>query len=287
MTSPTPIQDLPCEVVHNREVGHGLKIMRLRPLSFDGSQAKFNCVPGQFVMLDLPVSDFHFRRPFSVLATYHGKDMDIYYKVVGKGTRMMQVLEAGDRINCLGPLGMGFTEPENPESTLYIGGGIGIAPLYFLQRRVKKRGHCFYGVRGEREIGLLHELNDAFGERNVHISTDEGSYGFHGNVCGLLEQQTDRIAAAREAYICGPTRMMEAAANLLYRINPDIKVQVSLEEHMPCGTGACTGCVVPRTDQYLPSKVCLEGPVFDARSINWSGDLLPMSSFCEESPCPL
>ena len=79
--------------------------------------------------------------------------------------------------------------------------------------------------------------------------------------------------------------MMQATAELLARVNPNLTIQVSLEEHMPCGTGACTGCVIPRADQYLPSKVCVEGPVFNAKSINWYGELLPLSAFCEESPC--
>jgi dihydroorotate dehydrogenase electron transfer subunit len=287
LPTPSKIQDMTCEVVHNRECGNGLKMMRLRPLAADGKAASFECQPGQFIMLDLPVSEFHFRRPFSVLATYNRCDLDIYYKIVGKGTRLMQELIPGDCIQCLGPLGIGFSEPTQPETALYIGGGIGIAPLYLLQRSIKTPGHCFYGVREQEDVGLEFELKDVFGEKNLYIATDDGSYGFHGNVCALLEQHSDKILAAQEAYICGPTRMMEAAANLLYQINPQLRVQVSLEEHMPCGTGACTGCVVPRSDQYLPSKVCVEGPVFDARSIQWDGALLPMSAFCEESPCPL
>ena len=287
LLSSSRLQDLTCRVLSNQDCGHGLKILRLQAL--ESFAENFSCQPGQFVMLDLPLAEFNFRRPFSVLAVHPDGSFDVYYKIVGKGTRLIADLQPGDTLQSLGPLGVGFTPPVQPETALYVGGGIGIAPLYMLQNLVQAqgRGHCFYGVRGQAEIGLESELKQVFGEANLHISTDDGSAGFHGNVCQLLEKQPAMVQAAQEAYICGPTRMMEAACKLLHRMNPGLQIQVSLEEHMPCGTGACTGCVVPRADQYLPSKVCVEGPVFDARSIHWHGEWLPASAFCEESPCPL
>lgn len=275
---PTPIHDYTCEVIFNRHCGGDLKVLRLRP------DRPFDCQPGQFVMLDLPLSAFHFRRPFSVLSVHDNGEFDLYYKRVGKGTALMWDLKEGDQVNCLGPLGNAFTPPQDGPSALYVGGGIGIAPLYFMGKLNPPSGTCFYGVRSKEEVGLEFELMDVFGERNF-ISTDDGSFGLKGNVCNLLKQHEDIIQAAQDAYICGPMRMMEASAKLLAELNPGLRIQVSLEEHMPCGTGACTGCVIPRTDQYLPSKVCVEGPVFDARSIQWHGEQLPLSEFCEESPC--
>lgn len=279
--SPSLIQDMRCQIVFNRDCGNQLKLLRLRTL--DG---EFACLPGQFVMLDLPESKFYFRRPFSVIDTPDSQTLDIYYKRVGTGTGLMWGFQPGDTLNCLGPLGNSFTPPTEPETALYIGGGIGIAPPYLMAKRQAKAGHCFYGIRSAAEVGLADELQAVFGYK-LHIATDDGSHGFHGNVCQLLEQQKELVLAAKEAYVCGPTRMMEATALLLRELNPAIRVEVSLEEQMPCGTGACTGCVTPRTDRYLPSKVCLEGPVFEAGLIHWRGDLLPMSEFCEESPCPL
>lgn len=281
--TPTQIQDHACTVVFNRECGHGLKLLRLKVT--DATHG-FACQPGQFIMLDLPEARFHFRRPFSILDTPTRDTFDLYYKRVGTGTAIMWDLQPGDSIRCLGPLGIGFTVPAKPETALYIGGGIGIAPLYLLGKHQPIPGHCFYGVRSQAEVGLEAELNAVFGH-HLHIATDDGSYGFHGNVCQLLSRHEEAVLNATEAYICGPMGMMKATAELLYRMNPAIHIQVSLEEHMPCGTGACTGCVIPRADQYLPSKVCVEGPVFDAKSIQWDGSLLPLSAFCEESPCPL
>ncbi len=237
-------------------------------------------------MLDLPVSRFHFRRPFSVLATHADGSFDLYYKIVGEGTRMMADFEPGLEVKCLGPLGIGFSAPGAPDTALYVGGGIGIAPLAFLGRVLTAGGHCFYGVRSQAEIGLESELRDSFGD-NLHIATDDGSFGTAGNVCDLLKQHPEKIKNAQEAYICGPTRMMEASVKLLYSVNPNLRIQVSLEEHMPCGTGACTGCVVERADQTLPSKVCVEGPVFEAQSIRWQSDVLLNNSSCEEPSCPL
>lgn len=280
---PTKIQDHRCRVVLNRECGNGLKLLRLQVI---GDSDGFACQPGQFVMLDLPEQRFHFRRPFSVMDTPSPDTFDLYYKRVGTGTALMWDFQPGNIIHCLGPLGIGFSQPEEPGSALYIGGGIGIAPLYFRAKNLPAAGHCFYGVRSDAEIGLKSELQTIFGD-NLHIATDNGSYGFHGNVCQLLAQHETTVLNASDAYICGPMRMMEATVALLYQMNPAIRVQVSLEEHMPCGTGACTGCVIPRADQYLPSKVCVEGPVFDARAIQWDGTLQPLSAFCEESPCPL
>lgn len=282
MTSATtPIQDMRCQVVFNRDCGNQLKLLRLR--SLDG---EFGCLPGQFVMLDLPESSFYFRRPFSVIDTPDQDTFDIYYKRVGTGTTLMWDFQPGQIINCLGPLGNSFTPPAEPETALYIGGGIGIAPPYLMAKRQPKAGHCFYGIRSVAEVGLETELQAVFQDR-LHIATDDGSYGFHGNVCHLLTQKKELVLAAQEAYVCGPTRMMEAVANLLKEINPQIRIEVSLEERMPCGTGACTGCVTPRTDRYLPAKVCMEGPVFEASLINWRGDMPLLSEFCEESPCPL
>jgi dihydroorotate dehydrogenase electron transfer subunit len=276
----TPVQDHTCQVVLNQACGRGLKVLRLKTLS-----GEFACQPGQFVMLDLPGSRFFFRRPFSVLDVPGPDLIDIYYKVVGYGTAQMAELQPGEAMRCLGPLGIGFSPPQSPETALYIGGGIGIAPLYQLGKSLPVAGHCIYGVRDIAEIGLQAELETVFGER-LSIATDNGSAGFHGNVCQLLESQPQLALAAQAAYVCGPTPMMRATVALLHRLNPALRVQVSLEEHMPCGTGACTGCVVPRADQYLPSKVCVEGPVFDARAIRWEKDLLPASAFCgEEGAC--
>lgn len=254
-----------CQVIENRPCGENLKILRLKSLD-----KPFQCLPGQFVMLDLPDTRFFFRRPFSVLNVNSDGSFEIYYKIVGTGTEMMADFAPGQTMNILGPLGNSFTLPEGvtKQPILLIGGGIGIAPLYFLARQhPEKTFHGVYGVRSKTEVGLQAELNQVLTPDSLSISTDDGSLGTHGTVCDVLQNQAALIQSAALACVCGPTNMMAAVVKLLHSICPNLPVQVSLEEHMPCGTGACTGCVVFTTDGSLPAKVCVEGPVFDARRV--------------------
>lgn len=274
MKAPT-LRDWLCQVTENEACGHNLKRLRLQPM-----EGRFQCAPGQFVMLDLPLEAFHFRRPFSILSVQSDGSFDVYYKRVGKGTQRLWDLRPGEQVRALGPLGNCFEPACNQEHALLIGGGIGIAPLYHWalneQQAGRPTGHCFYGVRSQDEIGLNKELSSLLGE-NWHLATDDGSAGQQGNVCDLLNTQKQLVRQASHAYICGPSRMMQAVTQLLEQLNPELRMYVSLEERMPCGTGACTGCVVPHRDQALPSKVCSEGPIFDARTILWQNESLTTS----------
>ncbi len=268
------LQDHHCQVLENRTCGENLKVLLL-----ETQGSVFECQPGQFVMLDLPDPRFFFRRPFSVFRTHGQTRLEIFYKIVGVGTRMIAEFQPGQSIKILGPLGNTFFTQRISGQVLMIGGGIGIAPLYFLGQQLRKtqaqvEATCFYGVRSRSELGLLEELTDVFGADRLFISTDDGSYGEAGFVTQQLERQVELIQNAEMAYICGPTVMMKAVSQLLRQMNPKIHMEVSLEEHMPCGTGACTGCVVQRADQLLPSKVCVEGPVFQRDQIVWPGDEL-------------
>jgi dihydroorotate dehydrogenase electron transfer subunit len=277
-----PIRDMLCEVVEQQSCGSDLYRLRLRATDGD-----FGCEPGQFVMLDLPEPNFRFRRPFSVLATPARDTLDLYYKVVGYGTRQMAGFALGQKLCCLGPLGNAFPMPASAGKALYIGGGIGIAPLLFLRQKAEvqalptsnspQNSHCFYGVRRQAEIGLEKDLKHLFPHESLHIATDDGSQGFHGNVVQALASVPTLVSQAEYAYVCGPARMMEAVCQHLKATNPAIRIYVSLESHMPCGTGACTGCVVPRPASALPAKVCFEGPVFDSETILWH--------FADEAPC--
>ncbi len=268
----SPVKDYSCQVIRNDVVGNQLYILTLKSIISPETPELFQCQAGQFVMIDLPTPVFHFRRPMSVLSVNNDGSFDVFYKVHGQGTQMMTEFKTGQMINILGPLGNTFTPATEPESALLIGGGIGIAPMYILGSEIKAQGlpssHCYYGVRSQEEIGLNERLEQCFGQQ-LYLSSDDGSIGLHGHVGQLLAKNPERIKAAKEAYICGPTVMMKACTKLLLEINPKLRVEVSLEEHMPCGTGACTGCVVFRCDQDLPSKTCVDGPVFNAQSLAW------------------
>ncbi len=284
------IHDHDCHIIENTQCGHNLFRLRLKPI-----EGTFECQPGQFIMINLPDQRFFFRRPMSVMRCFEDGQFDIFYKVMGQGTQMLSMLNHADKLTLkvLGPLGNTFqpvsnapstkNTPPNPDTMLLIGGGIGIAPLYFLGEHIKtttgKAPHCIYGVRNAEDFGLLEQLSLLFGDR-LHLTTDDGSQPISlpdgatlskGNVCDVFEHYNDVFKYIDYAAICGPTPMMYFVQKQLLNHNPNALIEVSLEEHMPCGTGACTGCVVSRCDGKLPSKTCVEGPVFDTRVLAWDG----------------
>ncbi len=293
------IYDHHCHIIENIQCGHNLFRLRLKPVN-----GTFQCHPGQFVMIDLPDNRFFFRRPMSVMQCFEDGQFDIFYKVMGQGTQMLSMLNHADKVtlNVLGPLGNTFkpissTTTPNPDTMLLVGGGIGIAPLYFLGTQLKattgKAPHCIYGVRNAEDFGVLERLSLVF-ENRLHLTTDDGSQPASlpdgatlskGNVCDVFEEYKNTFHDIDYAAICGPTPMMYFAQQQLHTHNPNTIIDVSLEEHMPCGTGACTGCVVFRCDGKLPSKTCVEGPVFDAGVLAWDGFAPTASNSAEATSC--
>lgn len=276
-----PVKDFRCQVVSNKQVGHHLNLMWLKPIDDHHGEADpvFSCAPGQFVMMELPTDGFYFRRPMSVYATQPDGTFAIFYKIHGLGTELFASMEQGDELNVLGPLGNTFTLPNDLnhiEHMLLVGGGIGIAPMVALGEWLKAKGYktprCVYGVRGKAEVSIAEQMDATFGAERWALATDDGSAGFVGNVCQLLESKPDWIMEASQAAVCGPFGMMRAVTTLLKSKRPDLPIEASLEERMPCGTGACTGCVVGRCDQLMPSKTCMEGPIFNTDVLIWPGE---------------
>ena len=149
--------DHQCRVVENRAVSDALWVIVFE------SQTPFACLPGQFVMIDLPEDRWFFRRPMSVLSVDETKKrFSVFYRVVGQGTNILARLQLGTHLNVLGPLGNSFTPPQNPDKSIILNGGIGIAPLYWLAYTLHASGlpvpHCYYGVRSAQDVGLDNEL---------------------------------------------------------------------------------------------------------------------------------
>jgi dihydroorotate dehydrogenase electron transfer subunit len=270
--------DQPCVVVQHTMVGPGLFVLVLHPTVttfttiFSPVIERIAITPGQFVMLDLPTKTFYFRRPFSVMDVTPEGDLVIYYKVVGDGTQQMANLQLGDCVTVLGPLGNGFLPVTQLGNLLLVGGGIGIAPMAFMgqcQSVGHNQPHCVYGVRGVADLGVEKILLSIFDAEHLHITTEDGSAGLNGRVTDWLQQNQSVVKHCNSVLVCGPTPMMKAVVACVGAINPTATCYVSLEERMPCGTGACSGCVVSRSDQLLPSKTCTDGPVFLAQSIVW------------------
>lgn len=288
-TCTTSLADHAAVVLENRAVGNNLYVMQLatpNTLAF---------VPGQFVMIDLPQSGFFLRRPMSIMQVIdapapYRQAFSIFYKVHGKGTQAMSTWSIGQTTRVLGPLGKGFPLPAIGQPQVMVAGGIGVAPFVAVQAHARAHGiplgqnKVVYGVRSAQDIGILPELDALFGADNVLVCTQDGSQGIAGTVIDALTQRLEWLTDANEVLTCGPTPMMRALANFVAERVPTLPLWVSLEERMPCGTGACTGCVITLNTSPLPVKTCIEGPVFLASSINWDASVaqaLPVGGGCK------
>ncbi len=234
-------------------------------LKLTGSTVLPEMLPGQFAEIRVDGSPSTFlRRPISI--NYVDRNLnEIWFliQLVGNGTRQLGKVEKGDVINAILPLGNGFTIPELPsKKLLLVGGGVGAAPLLYLGEQLVKHGSeptFLLGAKTHKDL-LQMELFEAYG--NVYTTTEDGSYGEKGYVTqhSLLEN-TDFT----HIYSCGPMPMMMAVAK--YAKSKSIDCEVSLENTMACGVGACLCCVENTTEGHL--CVCKEGPVFNIKKLLW------------------
>ncbi len=221
-------------------------------------------LPGQFVEVRIDGSSTTFlRRPISInFVDRQQNELWLLVAMVGDGTRRLGLLKAGEVLNCVLPLGNAFTVPETPsEKVLLVGGGVGMAPMFFLGSWMKARGFeptFLLGGRTEKDLLEL-DLFKKYGR--VCVTTEDGSFGEQGFVTNhsVLDEHFDRIAT------CGPTPMMKAVAR--YAKEKDIACEVSLENMMACGLGACLCCVEKTTEGNL--CVCKDGPVFNVKRLLW------------------
>ena len=261
------------EIIDNRCTAPGHFLMTLRLASAFETPA-----PGQFVMIrEAGRSDPLLARPISVFDFHRYGDhcvLEILYRVAGRGTSLFSGMRSGDEATVLGPLGRGFTLPAGIGRALFVAGGVGVAPLHFLvhsglltagaQRPVET---IFY--LGARSRDLLTGVERLDGFCDLRMCTDDGSRGHRGPVTDLLKRDIDDYDPSQTAiFACGPKPMIRTLACLLE--NTLIPCQVSLEERMACGIGACLGCAIAiggpgRKTEYR--RVCEDGPVFDLREI--------------------
>lgn len=229
------------------------------------------CKPGQFVMIRTAAGkDPLLRRPFSIHQADSSGHLQVYFKIVGRGTNILSRVVKGEELSVFGPLGKGFTiHPEAP--VCIIGGGLGIAPMLFLAKEIsrRKRGGCQSDliVLGGRSEGDVKPLATDFNEIGMKLScaTDDGSFGEKGFVTDVLSKAN--LSADTIVYACGPEPMMAAINE--YCLQHDLACQVSVESVMACGMGACLGCNRP-IDNGKYVHVCMDGPVFDAKVLKWN-----------------
>lgn len=221
--------------------------------------------PGQFVEVKIEGSPKTFlRRPISVnFVDKERNELWLLIATVGEGTRSLATLKAGDRLNLLLPLGNGFSDvKESGEHVLLVGGGVGVAPLLEYGKWLKEHGATPMFLLGARTGNDLLELEDFKRYGEVYITTEDGSMGEKGFVTQhtLLQARSfSRIS------VCGPKPMMVAVAK--YAMHAGIPCEVSLENMMACGLGACLCCV----EKTVRGNVCVckEGPVFDIKDLTW------------------
>ncbi|MEI7834680.1 MAG: dihydroorotate dehydrogenase electron transfer subunit [bacterium] len=229
--------------------------------------------PGQFAQLRVVatnVIDPLLARPISI---YHVDavrgEVAYIFKILGRGTALLAENLPGTEICVLGPIGNGFTVPEAARQIVLVGGGVGMPPLYFLaaelhRSRPEVKVTFFYGGRSSEDILELARW-DSIGARVV-VATDDGSIGSHGLVTAplieeLKTQKFDYLAA------CGPKPMLRAVQKIA--LEAGIPGQLSLEERMACGVGACLGCVCSTTKGR--QRVCVDGPVFALDEVKFDG----------------
>jgi len=234
--------------------------------------------PGQFVMLRIAgLNDPFLSRPLSVHAFSRGKkhcSLAFLYQVTGKGTRILAGLIEGSQVEINGPLGNGFDLSAVRKNVVLIAGGIGMAPVSHLLENLSGRKSLasmtlYFGARGKTAVFGLKKAKDICDD--VCICTDDGTVGEKGLVTRLFEKDMKKFRPEDTTiFACGPKAMLRSLSKILHQSNFDC--QISLEERMACGTGACMGCAVAVKDKkgaLTYKRVCADGPVFHLSDIIW------------------
>ncbi len=222
-------------------------------------------LPGQFVEVRVDNSPkTMLRRPISInYVDYERNELWLLVAGIGDGTKRLIELKKGDMLNCVLPLGNGFTMPKAAnERILLVGGGVGVAPLLYFGKYIKAAGAEPVFLLGARSANDLLELEAFEAVGTVHITTEDGSAGEKGFVTNHSVLQRERFTLIST---CGPKPMMMAVAKYARQVN--IPCEASLENMMACGVGACLCCVEKTTEGNL--CVCKEGPVFNIDRLLW------------------
>jgi dihydroorotate dehydrogenase electron transfer subunit len=249
------------QVVENTRLHPDIYLLKLT-----SGQKLPEMIPGQFVQVRVDDSPKTFlRRPISIhYINKRNNELWLLIQVVGEGTGRLAKYRPGETVNVMLPLGNGFSAPQTNEQTtlLLIGGGIGIAPLLFWGETLKSIGYQPEFLLGSRTRAYIIQLGAFEKIGKVYLTTEDHSIGEKGFVTHhpiLQSKKFDKI------YACGPLPMMVAVAR--YAKSSDIDCEVSLENSMACGIGACLCCVENTVQGNV--CVCTEGPVFNIKQLTW------------------
>jgi dihydroorotate dehydrogenase electron transfer subunit len=263
------------EILRNDEIRPDYFLMKVKlPDSFDEP------LPGQFIMIRIAgLAEPFLGRPISIYSYSLRKssaEIELLYRIVGKGTQVLAGLISGSQVEIHGPLGGSYAVFPEKENIVLIAGGIGVAPLSLLAQYLCKnagiapsRMSFYLGAPTAKEIVGLDKLSKLC--YKIQICTDDGSRGRKSFVTAAFQEDMHKYDPANTAvYACGPKGMIKALAGILGQ--GKFSCQVSLEERMACGTGACMGCAVAVRDKsggLAYKRVCSDGPVFHLDDVIW------------------
>jgi dihydroorotate dehydrogenase electron transfer subunit len=233
-------------------------------LELSGEEKMPEMKPGQFVQVKVEGSPETFlRRPISVHDADTGRNsLKLLIQIAGKGTQKLSELSAGDSLNIIYPLGNSFSMPGREQRILLIGGGCGVAPLLFLGKYLKANGFNPDVLLGFRSRERMIEYDEYSAIGKVYMTTEDGSEGIKGFV---TDHPVMKASEYDMVYCCGPEPMMKAVGRYCKKNN--ITCEVSLENLMGCGIGACLCCVV---ETVKGNKcTCTDGPVFNINELKW------------------
>ena len=266
------------EISRNEEIQEDCFLMKVKVASsFE------NPLPGQFVMIRIAgLNDPFLSRPISIYSFSRGKNycsLEFLYRVVGKGTQILAGLIKGSQVEINGPLGNGFEIQTVKNNIVFIAGGIGIAPLSLLIEILCRRADwspssmtVYLGFQGVSAVVGLDKLKKLC--RNITVCTDDGTLGTKGFVTHIFKKDMKKFLPDNTSiYACGPKEMLKSLSKILN--TKKIDCQISLEERMACGTGACMGCSVAVKDgkgELSYKRVCADGPVFNLADIIWKNE---------------
>lgn len=253
-----------CRVIDQNCLSPGYYLLRL-----EAPGLARRALPGQFVMMQCGDRyDPFLRRPLSIHHVEEKKgEVQFLYQVRGKGTELLAKKGTGDEIRLLGPLGRGFSCTDEGKRGLLVGAGVGVAPILFLASSLARRRWDLLILMGARtREGILRPgVFGLYGK--VAATTEDGSLGRKGTILELLEEKL-KNSSFDKIFACGPLPVLKGVQKL--SIDQGIPAEISLEERMACGVGACLGCTcIGDAGEYL--RVCREGPVFAAGEVVFDG----------------
>jgi len=267
------ILNIKVKILSRKEVAPNIYLMKLK-----APEIVQDTLPGQFIYIKCSKDNYPLlRRPLSIHRIDKKKEeIYILFQVAGEGTKLLSQRVVGDDLDIMGPIGNGFNIYPESKKIIIVGGGIGVAPLLALCEESIRQGKEVRVLIGalKKELVLGEESFKILGAK-VDVATNDGSYKYKGLVTDLLEKIIKEGWLPDQIFACGPKLKLKKIVKI--SLNAHINCQISLEERMACGIGACLGCVckIKTKDKkgdkvkYEYKRVCVDGPIFEGSEVVW------------------